>query len=59
VQVVGVYAGLVDTDICSFSDSPKSAPADVVRQVLDGVESGVDEILADESPARSGHGWAS
>jgi NAD(P)-dependent dehydrogenase (short-subunit alcohol dehydrogenase family) len=48
VQVVGVYVGLVDTDMGAFSDSPKSAPADVVRQVLDGVESGVDEVLADE-----------
>jgi NAD(P)-dependent dehydrogenase (short-subunit alcohol dehydrogenase family) len=48
VQVVGVYVGLVDTDMGSFSDSPKSDPADVVRQVLDGIESGADEVLADE-----------
>jgi NAD(P)-dependent dehydrogenase (short-subunit alcohol dehydrogenase family) len=49
VQVVGVYAGLVDTDMASFAgDSPKSSPVDVVRQVLDGVESGADEVLADE-----------
>jgi NAD(P)-dependent dehydrogenase (short-subunit alcohol dehydrogenase family) len=48
VQVVGVYMGLVDTDMGSFSDSPKSDPADVVRQVLDGIEAGSDEVLADE-----------
>jgi NAD(P)-dependent dehydrogenase (short-subunit alcohol dehydrogenase family) len=48
VQVVGVYVGLVDTDMASFADSPKSAPADVIRQVLDGVESGADEVLADD-----------
>jgi NAD(P)-dependent dehydrogenase (short-subunit alcohol dehydrogenase family) len=48
VQVVGVYVGLVDTDMGSFSDSPKADPADVVRQVLDGIESGADEVLADE-----------
>jgi NAD(P)-dependent dehydrogenase (short-subunit alcohol dehydrogenase family) len=48
VQVVGVYVGLVDTDMGSFADSPKSDPADVVRQVLDGIESGADEVLADE-----------
>lgn len=48
VQVVGVYVGLVDTDMASFSDSPKSDPADVVRQVLDGIEAGADEVLADE-----------
>ena len=48
VQVVGVYVGLVDTDMASFSDSPKSDPSEVVRQVLDGVEAGADEVLADE-----------
>ncbi|MDQ2638433.1 MAG: SDR family NAD(P)-dependent oxidoreductase, partial [Actinomycetota bacterium] len=48
VQVLGVYVGLVDTDMASFSDSPKSDPVDVVRQVLDGIEAGADEVLADE-----------
>ena len=48
VQVVGVYVGLVDTEMASFTDLPKSQPADVVRQVLDGIESGADEILADD-----------
>ena len=49
VQVVGVYVGLVDTDMASFAgDAPKSDPADVVAQVLDGVESGAQEVLADE-----------
>lgn len=48
VQVVGVYVGLVDTDMASFSDAPKSDPAEVVRQVLDGIESGAQEVLADQ-----------
>ncbi|TPG37340.1 SDR family oxidoreductase [Mycolicibacterium hodleri] len=49
VQVVGVYVGLVDTDMASsYSGSPKSNPADVVRQVLDGIEAGADEVLADD-----------
>jgi NAD(P)-dependent dehydrogenase (short-subunit alcohol dehydrogenase family) len=48
VQVVGVYVGLVNTDMASFADSPKSGPAEVVCQVLDGIESGADEVLADE-----------
>jgi NAD(P)-dependent dehydrogenase (short-subunit alcohol dehydrogenase family) len=47
VQVVGVYVGLVDTDMAKFTDDPKSDPADVIRQVLDGIESGADEVLAD------------
>lgn len=48
VQVVGVYFGLVDTDMASFADSPKSDPADIVRQVLDGIETGAVEVLADD-----------
>ena len=49
VQVVGVYVGYVDTEMVSAVDAPKSDPADVVRQVLDGVEAGALEVLADET----------
>lgn len=59
VQVVGVYVGLVDTDMASFSDAPKSDPADVIRQVLDGIESGADEVLADEMTRAVGVGLGS
>jgi len=49
VQVMGVYVALVDTDMASFAgDSPKSSPVDVVRQVLDGLQSGAEEVLADD-----------
>lgn len=48
VQVVGVYFGLVDTDMTSYSDSPKSDPSHIVHQVLDGIESVATEVLADE-----------
>jgi len=49
VQVVGVYVGYVDTDLAAGVQAPKSDPADVVRQVLDGVEAGDGEVLADET----------
>jgi NAD(P)-dependent dehydrogenase (short-subunit alcohol dehydrogenase family) len=48
VQVVGVHVGFVDTDMVASIDAAKSDPTDVVRQVLDGVENGDLEILADE-----------
>jgi NAD(P)-dependent dehydrogenase (short-subunit alcohol dehydrogenase family) len=48
VHVMGVYVGLVDTDMAKFADYPKSDPAQVIRQVLDGIESGADEVLADK-----------
>jgi NAD(P)-dependent dehydrogenase (short-subunit alcohol dehydrogenase family) len=48
VQVVGVHLAYVDTDMTVGVDAAKSHPADVVRQVLDGVENGDVEILADD-----------
>jgi NAD(P)-dependent dehydrogenase (short-subunit alcohol dehydrogenase family) len=58
VHVMGVYVGLVDTDMAKFADYPKSDPAQVIRQVLDGIESGADEVLADKMTreARAGLG---
>lgn len=48
VQVIAVYMGYVDTDMTSGVDAPKIAPADVVRQVLDGIEAGALEVMADD-----------
>ena len=48
VQVVGVHMGYVDTDMTVGVDAPKAAPADVVRQVLDGIEAGALEVIADD-----------
>jgi NAD(P)-dependent dehydrogenase (short-subunit alcohol dehydrogenase family) len=49
VQVVGVYMAYVDTDMTVGVDAPKSSADDVVRQVLDGVEAGELEVLADQT----------
>jgi NAD(P)-dependent dehydrogenase (short-subunit alcohol dehydrogenase family) len=48
VQVVGAHFGYVDTDMTASVDAAKSDPADVVRRILDGVENGDVEILADD-----------
>lgn len=48
VQVVGLYMGYVDTDMTVGIDEPKSTPAQIVRQALDGIESGAAEVLADD-----------
>ena len=47
-QVVGVHAGPVDTDMASELTLPKVKPVDVVRQVLSAIETGRDEVLADD-----------
>jgi NAD(P)-dependent dehydrogenase (short-subunit alcohol dehydrogenase family) len=49
VGVTGLHVGYVDTDMAARVDGPKSAPADVARQAIDGVEAGAFEVLADDT----------
>ncbi len=49
--VVGVHAGLIDTDMAAGVDSPKVTPEQVAKAILDGVEAGQPEVLSDE-PSR-------
>ncbi|GIG00635.1 SDR family oxidoreductase [Catellatospora citrea] len=46
--VTGVHIGYIDTDMAAHVDGPKVAPQHVVAQVLDGVEEGLPEVLADD-----------
>ncbi|WP_046315021.1 SDR family oxidoreductase [Mycobacterium sp. UM_Kg1] len=47
-QVVGVHAGLIDTDMVSDIPAAKVTPAEVARRIVDGLEAGAVEVLADE-----------
>jgi NAD(P)-dependent dehydrogenase (short-subunit alcohol dehydrogenase family) len=47
-QVLGLHMAYVDTDLTRGLDVPKSSPERIVKRALDGLESGVDEVLADE-----------
>lgn len=47
-QVVALHMGYVDTDLTRGLEVPKSSPGDIVRRALDGLEAGLDEVLADE-----------
>src|ERR687891_2019371 len=47
-QVLGVHAGPIDTDMASQLTFPKVKPVDVVREVLSAIETGQDEVLADD-----------
>ncbi|MGA3309013.1 MAG: SDR family oxidoreductase [Xanthobacteraceae bacterium] len=46
--VIGVYAGYIDTDMATHVTGPKSSAADVAGRVLEGIESGAEEILTDD-----------
>ncbi|WP_342133480.1 SDR family oxidoreductase [Hydrogenophaga sp. OTU3427] len=47
-QVTALHMAYVDTDLTRGFDVPKTGPDDIVRRALDGLESGRDEVLADE-----------
>jgi NAD(P)-dependent dehydrogenase (short-subunit alcohol dehydrogenase family) len=46
-QVLGMHMGFVDTDLTRDIESAKSTPESVVREALDALERGADEVLAD------------
>lgn len=46
--VTGVHLGLADTDMAAGWQVDKIAPADLADAVLDGVEAGSTEVLADQ-----------
>ena len=47
-QVLALHMAFVDTDLVRAIDGPKTSPEDIVRRALDGLEAGLDEVLADE-----------
>lgn len=47
-QVVALHMGFVDTDLVKALDVPKTSPDEIVRAALDGLEAGLEEVLADE-----------
>ena len=47
-QVLGLHMAYVDTDLTRGFDVPKSSAEDIVARALDGLEAGLDEVLADE-----------
>ncbi|WP_395725208.1 SDR family oxidoreductase [Nakamurella sp.] len=48
-QVVGVHLGYTDTPMIAALDVHKEDPADVVREVYNGLETGSHEVLADDT----------
>jgi hypothetical protein len=41
--------GYVDTDMTAAVTQPKSKPADIAKEALDGIEKDAFEVLADET----------
>ena len=47
-QVLALHMAFVDTDLVRAIDGPKTSPEVIVQRALDGLEAGLDEVLADE-----------
>jgi NAD(P)-dependent dehydrogenase (short-subunit alcohol dehydrogenase family) len=47
-QVLALHVGYVDSDKSAHIDAPTSGPDGVAIQMLDGIESGAHEVLADD-----------
>ncbi|MDT9687389.1 SDR family oxidoreductase [Streptomyces sp. P9(2023)] len=47
-HVVGVHAGFIDTDMVSAMERTKAKPAEVAARIVDGLEAGDTEVLADD-----------
>jgi NAD(P)-dependent dehydrogenase (short-subunit alcohol dehydrogenase family) len=49
IVVTALHVGLMDTDMAAGLDAPKSNPADVAAQAIDGIAAGAYEVLADDT----------
>ena len=47
-HVLGVHAAFIDTDMASGIPLDKLSPADVARQIVDGLEADAEEVLTDQ-----------
>jgi NAD(P)-dependent dehydrogenase (short-subunit alcohol dehydrogenase family) len=48
IAVTGLHVGYVDTDMISSVDAPKARPEHVAGLAIDGIETGAQEVLADD-----------
>lgn len=51
-HVLALHVGLMETDMATRLQGPKSSPDDVARQALEGLRTGAFEVLADASSRR-------
>jgi len=51
-QVTALHMAFVDTDLVRALDGPKTSPEEIVQRALDGLEAGLDEVVADELTRR-------
>jgi NAD(P)-dependent dehydrogenase (short-subunit alcohol dehydrogenase family) len=58
-QVLALHMGFVDTDLVRTIDAPKTSADVIVKRALDALESGLEEVLADEMTLQVKQGMTS
>jgi NAD(P)-dependent dehydrogenase (short-subunit alcohol dehydrogenase family) len=58
-RVIGVYPGPVDTEMARDIPLDKASPASVAEEILDAVESGMEEVYPDPMAADAGRQYRS
>ena len=49
-MVIGVYAGLIDTEMgATLSSGPKTSPRQVAEKTMQGIRFGIEHVVADDS----------
>lgn len=48
IDVFGIYAGLIETDMTGYIEAPKTAPEAIIAAAIDGLEGGIPDIDTDE-----------
>lgn len=43
--MINMYIKFINTNMTSFTNSPKSDPADIIHQVLNSIKSNANEVL--------------
>ena len=58
ISVHAVFPGPVDTEMSKAITLPKTAPAEVARAILDGIEAGEEDIFPDAMARQVGLAWS-
>ncbi|MGG4132262.1 SDR family oxidoreductase [Paenibacillus illinoisensis] len=58
IKVTGLHVAFMDTDMTAGNNSPKSDPKDIAKITIDGIESDLYEIIADELSQKIQQGLA-
>jgi NAD(P)-dependent dehydrogenase (short-subunit alcohol dehydrogenase family) len=57
ITVHGVYPGGIDTDMLAGIDAPKTAPSEVAKGILDGLEADQEDIFPDPNAQAMSQVW--